>query len=392
VRAHAADRAAAALVFAGLALAGLALAAGCGGSESAQAPAGLPPVEAALAAAEEVSAARALEGSIRSVIPAPGSVRARRTTGIAAGVPGRLGRVYVDVGDRVAAGQPLFEIDAEPYRIALAEAEAGLSLARAEDRQARQEAERARKLAEQNIVAPQALERTHTSASIAAARLQQAGARVRRARHDLDRTVERAPYAGSIVERHQNEGAMVAASAPVVVLQESGALEVVLDVPEATRPRPSVGDPVRVFLEGIPGPLETEIHAVSDRIDPESRTFTVRASISAEGTQIKAGGFVRAEIAPRATSRGLVVDRSALLRRQGRPFVFQLDEGVARLVPVELGVESRTQVEVTSGLERGALVAVGSDAVARLADGAQVRPVLRETGANEAPAGEGPAP
>ena len=77
----------------------------------------------------EVQTARLRRGVLSQALSAPGSVVARRRSLIGVEVTGRILRVHVSVGDRVAAGAPLFEIDPTTYAMALRQAEAGLDVA-----------------------------------------------------------------------------------------------------------------------------------------------------------------------------------------------------------------------------------------------------------------------
>ena len=329
-------------------------------------------VSGVLAAAGRVVTAPVRLGSVSTVITASGSIEARRSTGVGAQVSGRLLAVFVDVGDQVEAGAPLFQIDPKPYEIAAAEARGGQALARAESVQARDEAARATKLAERKMVAEQQQRRQRTNALVAAARVEQAEARLQRALHDLERTLVQAPYAGSIVERRADEGAMVTlGSGPVVVLQETGQLEAVLDIPEASRAAVRPGDPARLRVEGRPDPLASRVLAVSDRIDPDTRTYRIRVPVDDPTHTIKAGAFVRAELEPTARPGVLVVDRDATLSREGRTFVFRVSNGTAELVPVRVGVTGASEVEVLEGVASGDRVVVG-EAVQRLESGAPV--------------------
>ena len=99
-----------------------------------------------------------------------------------------------------------------------------------------------RLLLEQSAASQQRYEQLRTQAEVAEARVAQMQARAARAERDLARTWVRAPYAGSVVERRAHEGAL-AGTSPVLVLQESGALEAILDVPEATPVPVRVGAP-----------------------------------------------------------------------------------------------------------------------------------------------------
>jgi len=344
------------------------LLAACGAGEEGEPAevAAAPP--AAAPAAVEVE--RVGSAALRAVIAASGTVEARRITEIGTEVPGRIVEILVDVGDAVAEGEPLFRIDAGPYRMALAEAEAGLALARAESTNAQEEAARLRLLLEQNVASQQRYDQLRTRAEVARARVAQGEARVAKARRDLAQTEVRAPYAGSVVERRAHEGAM-AGSSPILVLQESGALEAILDVPEATPVAVRVGDPVRLFVEGLADPLETKIERVSGRVDPGTRTYEVRGGVSDPSGLVKAGSYARAELVATRSEPRAVVHRSSLLTRDGRTLVLRIEDGVVRFAPVRVGIVDGERAEVLAGLAEGDVVVRG-EAATRLAEGARV--------------------
>jgi len=80
----------------------------------------------------DVQTTNARRAPISRRISAPGALEARRESHVGTEVQGRILRVYVDEGDRVEAGAPLFDIDPEPYQMALRQAEARRDLASAE--------------------------------------------------------------------------------------------------------------------------------------------------------------------------------------------------------------------------------------------------------------------
>jgi len=347
----------------------VALALGCGDDAARDVAAPAAPVAAA--PPERIAIARALPRALRAMVAASGSVEARRITEITAEVPGRLESVFVRVGDEVRAGDPLFRVDPGPYEMALAEARAGLELARAESANAAAEAERLRLLLEQNAASQQRFEQLRTQARVARARVEQMEARAARAQRDLERTEVRAPYAGSVVERRAHEGALADAG-PVVVLQESGALEAILNVPEATPVAVRAGDPVRIFVEGRADPIETRVARVSDRVDPDTRTYEVRCAVEDPTDSVKAGSYARAEIEATRDAPRPVVARSSVVTRDGRSFVLRVEADVAREVPVRVGIQDGEWAEILSGLQDGDLVVQG-EAAQRIPDGTRLR-------------------
>jgi membrane fusion protein (multidrug efflux system) len=360
--------------------------AGCAGSEPAPERAAQSGADAPAPAAELVETQPVELGTLPTAIEASGSVQARRVSGVGPEVSGRLVEVFVDVGDAVESGSPLFQIDRVPYEMALAEARAGLALARAERDNALQERERVEKLVEQRAVSQRRRDEQTTAAAVAVARVAQMEARVARAETNLERTLVRAPYAGSIVERRAHEGEM-AGPGPVVVLQESGALVVVLNIPEATPVPVRAGSLVRLYVEGLSAPLETQVDRVSERVDPDTRTYEVRAPVHDSSGTVKAGSYGRAEILPTPGPPRAIVHRSALLMRDGRSYVFRAEGDTARRVHVSIGAMTSDRVEILSGVEVGDRVVRG-EAVGRLADGDLIRTTPEEAPAT---AGQGPA-
>lgn len=313
------------------------------------------------------------EGPIRALVMASGSVAARRTTDLGPEVPGRLIQIYVDVGDRAEAGAPLFLIDPAPYEIALEAAEARLELAQAELEEARLEAKRVSALARKEMAPQQQHDRARTRVQVARARVAEAQSRKTQAERDLASTLGRAPYAGTVVERRVHEGAMatVRPNTTVVVFQSTEALEARLDIPEASLAAVRTGDRARLYVEGIAEGFESRVRTVSERIDPASRTYEVRVPLDDPGRRVKAGAFVRAEVEPSEKQAVLLIDRDALVMRDGAVLAFRVVDGRAEQVAVRLGIVAEREAEVLSGLAAGDSVVVG-DAAAQLVDGAPV--------------------
>jgi HlyD family secretion protein len=319
---------------------------------------------------ESVETSRVRRGAVTAVVTASGSIVARRTTPLGPAVAGRLVRVDVDVGDEVAEGDPIFLIDAEPYRIGLEAAEAGLEVAVAQLKEAEDDAERIRKLAKKEMVSQQNYDRARTRAAVARAQVQQAKSQRSQAKNDLERTLVRAPYNASVVDRLADEGTMatVVPNTTVVVLQETSALEAVLDIPESSLALVRVGDRARLYVEGVAEPFESTVQVVSNRIDLATRTYEVRVPVTDPNRRLKGGAFVRGEVVPSKKESVLLVGRSALTTQDGRTFAFRVSEGRAERVPVRLGVVGAEEAEILHGLLEGDEVVVGS-VVTRLADG-----------------------
>jgi len=337
-----------------------------------------------------VETARIGRGPIIQRISAPGSLVARRESLIGPEVQGRIQRVYVSEGDRVEAGEPLFEIDPQPYEFAQRRAQAALDRMRAERRQIEADLARAEKLRSRDVVAEQAAERLTNALDVARAAEREAGEALALARRNLEHTVVRAPYAGSVARRLADEGttALVQPQTVVIVFQETSELEAHATIPEVHFAAIRVGDAALLHVDGLPNPIEARVTAVGDAIDPATRTYLVIMPVPNPDHELKAGVFARVEILPEAKRRVILIPREAVRSEDGRTSVLSVKDGRAVAVPVTLGIVGERVAEALAGVGEGDEVIVG-EAARTLGPGMRVRVI---EGAVRNVAGNSPGP
>jgi len=325
-----------------------------------------------------VETARIQRGPIIQRISAPGSLVARRESLIGPEVQGRIERVFVSEGDRVEEGEPLFELDPQPYEFALRRAEATLDRMRAERRQIEADLARAEKLRSRDVVAEQAAERLTSSLDVARAAEREASEALALARRNLEQTVVRAPYAGSVAKRLADEGttALVQPQTIVIVFQETSELEAHATIPEVHFAAIRVGDAALLHVDGLPEPIETRVTAVGDAIDPATRTYLVVMQVPNPDHELKAGVFARVDILPEAKSHVILIPREALRSEDGRTSVLAVKDGRAVSVPVTLGIVGEEVAEALAGIGEGDEVIVG-EAARSLGPGMRVRATER---------------
>jgi RND family efflux transporter MFP subunit len=322
----------------------------------------------------EVETARIRLGSIVQRISAPGTIEALREARIGPEVRGTIAMIHVDEGSWVEKGEPLFQIDPEPYKFALRRAVAALDRVKAERRQLETDLERGEELRRKDIVATERTDRIATSVEVAMAMERQAEEAVALERRNFERTLVRAPFAGSVARRLLDEGttALVQPQTIVIVLQETHVLEAVATIAETHFAAIQVGDVALLHVDGLPLPIRTEVAAVGDSIDLSNRTFRVRMAVPDPEHRLKAGLFTRVEIIPRAKSEVLLAPREALRNQDGQVHVLAVRKGLAVLSPIEVGLISESAVEVLAGLQVDDEVIVG-EAARTLGPGMSVR-------------------
>ncbi|HYD48868.1 MAG TPA: efflux RND transporter periplasmic adaptor subunit [Terriglobales bacterium] len=331
----------------------------------------LPPVSEPVV---EVQTMPLRRGVLAQHISAPGSVMARRESRIGAEVSGRIERVHVSEGDRVAEGDLLFEIDSHAYEVALRQAEAGLDLAQAERRQLEADLVRARTLRRNNVMAEQEIERLSTTLAVATAKTRQASEAVALARENLRRTRVHAPFAGSVASRLADEGttALVQPQTIVIVLQETAALEAQAAIPESQMALVRIGDAALVHIEGLAEPVRTNVSSVSDNIDAATRTYLVKMPVPNNQHRIKAGVFAQIDIDPQDTAETLLAPRAALRLEDGRTRLLVVRDGRVEAIPVDIGAVAEEEAEIVRGAGVEEIAIVG-DAARNIAPGMRVR-------------------
>lgn len=319
---------------------------GCGGQEPTAGGVDAPFVKTA-----------AVVSADAGVVGLSGTVRARYETPVAFQVGGRIAARRVNAGQAVRAGQVLFELDARDLEQASQAAQADVAAAQAALATARAELGRVRQLKEQHFVSAQALDRSELAEREASTRLDAARARLAQARNALGYARLSAPTAGVLVEVSGEPGEVVATGQAVATLAREGEREVEVFFPDVARP-PAAGQLVRA--DGTPLPLR--LREVSGAVDPQSRTWRARYLVLTGGDALALGSVVRAAFAaPGRDGQALSVPIAALDERGKGPRVWQVVNGRAQPVAVEILALDAAVARVHGGLKAGdKVIALGT--------------------------------
>jgi len=314
------------------------------------------------------------EIEINDPIITTGTMSALKVTDISPMVSGLVDEVYVAVGDRVKKGDPLLRIRQTEIRLAIAQLEHKVSLARAEFNNAKKDLGTNLGLSKIGAVSQDITDNTQTLFDIYRARLGIAEAQLLEAKQNLEDSETKAPFDGVITERNINEGAYIQTirmgmGPPELQIQQIDIIVALVRIPETELSRISVGTPAKITIDGMNQTYDSQIHVINDRIDYETRTIDVRLGIQNDDYLIKPGLFIRAEIYPEPR-QALVVSRQAVLGND-TAYVFTNLNGLAHKVPVTIRELDTQQVEILSGLKPGQSVLTGNN-LTRLRDGSTI--------------------
>ncbi|HEU4813431.1 MAG TPA: efflux RND transporter periplasmic adaptor subunit [Xanthomonadaceae bacterium] len=303
------------------------------------AAAGGPPGGMQLPVEVVTVAPQPLEGGLETV----GSLRADESVVISPEVAGRITRIHFREGGRVNAGDPMFSLDGDTYRAALAEAQANLA-------NSRSAAARGSQLNEEQLIARSDYDTLRAQQAVDQARVASASTA-------LSKMTLRAPFSGQVGLREVSVGDFVSVGQDLVTLVRTDPIEVDFSVPETELARLRPGQGLQVQVDAFPGEtFSGEVVAIDPVIDIGSRSVQVRARIANPDGRLRPGQFARLQLQARDDVTALLIPEQALMQQGEERFVYTVVDGKAKRVVVDTGARVPGLVEVTSGLQAGDVV------------------------------------
>lgn len=283
-----------------------------------------------------------------------GTVRAKLRSVIEAKVSGKIEQLLVVPGQQVKAGELLATIDAR-------EVQARYDQAVALRQQAEADLKRLASLFEQKILSQAEYDNAQARARVAVATVTEAETM-------LSYTKVAAPFAGVITRKHADVGDLATPGKPLLEMEDSTALRLEADVPEAVVGKLKLNDRLPVRISALEKELEGVVSEIAPAADPNSRTFLVKLDLPATAG-LRAGQFGRVAM-PVGETSALRVPASALIQRGQMEFVFVVVDGKAQMRIVKTGKRIGNEVELVSGVSAGEKIVV--DGAGSLVDGQPV--------------------
>lgn len=388
-------------LFLPLALVGLCLTAPLAHSETA-------PAETAAPVLPAITVSTVGTRLMRDRVIASGMIAPVEQVSVSPLVEGQpIDALLADVGDTVSAGQVLARLSRSTLdlqqsqlaaslasaRAVIAQAEAQLIEAQSSSDEAARVATRTAALRAQGTASQAAADQALAAATSATARVTVAAQSLEAARAQLanveaqqanlalqlTRTEVKAPFAGEIIARNAQLGAIAtAAGQPMFVLIRDSALELRADVAESDLTHLAVGQTASLTLAGSTSPLTGSVRLVEPSIDAATRLARARISID-DAAQIRSGMFVEAEILV-AERQSVAIPVTAVGAGSEGATVMKVTNGTVTRTPVTLGIRDGGWVEVLAGLSEGDSVVTKAGSFVR--DGDHINPVAADLGTN----------
>jgi HlyD family secretion protein len=318
-------------------------------------------------------------------------------------VAGTVIRVPVAEGDRVAAADVLFELDAAELRAAVAQADAGVLQALARVRQvhevqapvaeqsmnqaqaqqhvAQQGLARSRELFAKGFIGQAALDEavradraaqaqlrsaqslhastagngSDSAAAQAALALARSAATAARAR--LDHATVRAPAAGVVIARHVEPGDMVQPGRILMTVSPLGELQLVAQVDERHLAMLRPGLRARASADAFESlRFDAEVAFINPGVDPQRGSVEVRLRVPEPPPYLRQDMTVSVDIEAARRANATMLPADALRGSHAQPWVWVVQAQRIERRPVRIGLKSGGWAEVLGGLVPGDLV------------------------------------
>jgi RND family efflux transporter MFP subunit len=356
----------------------------------------------------------AVRGPIQNVITLSGEFRPFQVVDVHAKVAGYIREIYVDVGDKVGAGQVLAVLEVPELSAQVMGAQADIRRSEDAVQRAQSEIERAQsghqayhaaytrlKQASESrpgLIAEQELDDAMAKDKETDAQINSARAALAESQNQLGMakaTLERlsalkaysritAPFAGVVTERYADPGALIQAgtasstqSLPLVRLSQNDRLRLEIPVSVSYVSRVNVGDSVEIRIPSLEKSFAGTIARSSRKVETATRTMKVEVDVPNPDLKLIPGMYASVLLHLDRRPNALVVPVQGVSRAKDSSAFVVDQEGRVEERPVTLGLETPGKIEVLSGLREGDLVMIGSRT--QVKPGQIVHPTFLET-------------
>ena len=305
---------------------------------------------------EEIRPVRAMvvaAGTGKTIIELAGEIQPRYESQLGFRVGGKLIARKVEVGTLVKRGQVLMQLDPLDLQLAQSQAKAAVSATESTLALAKADLDRYRELRQKNFVSQALLDAKEAAYKSAIASHEQANAGLKVQANQSSYSTLYADADGVITAVQAEVGQVVAAGTPVVKLARTGEKEVRVSIPE---------DQIEVLRQVTDLAVKTWANsnvAISGRLrelspiaDPATRTYTAKISLPRAGPEIRLGMTATVQFAAPALP-GIHLPMTALVNSKEGTAVWVVENGVVKLVPVQVASATGTEVLVAQGLSAG---------------------------------------
>jgi membrane fusion protein, multidrug efflux system len=309
-------------------------------------------------------------------IEALGTTLANESVTLTAKVSETVRKVRFESGDQVEAGQVLVDLSGS---VQLAE----LEEARADYSDAQRQLERQQELAAVHLVAASQTDTQRAARDAARARMDVVRAQL------ADRVIT-APFDGVLGLRQVSQGSLVTPGTPITTLDDVSVIKLDFSVPERFLAALERGQNITALSAAYPDRrFKGTVASVNSRVDPVTRSVTVRAEIPNPDRLLRPGMLLSTTLF-QPERETLVLPEIAVVQLGLDSYVFRVTpDETAERVKVQLGMRRKGEVEIVQGLVAGDRIVI--EGTVKLSDGARITEAQSGTERSARAAADDPA-
>ena len=301
--------------------------------------------------------AQASVETLARTIPVTGTLVPLQQAVVKTRAPGVLTAVLAREGEPVRKGQLLARVDETAVRAQVAERRADVAAAQAQLNWAQRNLGRQRELLDKGFISRNAFDNVQNEEEVARARLDAARAQQAQAAKALADAQLPSPIDGIVATRHAEPGERLPADAPVLTVVSLDRLELAVNVPTTEIPGVSVGQPVRVRVDGFEGRLfEGRVERINPQATAGAGVVPVYLLVDNADRALRAGLFAHGELMLSAGEPSVVIPAAALHGEGAERYVFAIESGRVAKRPVQVAYVTGRRAVIAEGIAAGATV------------------------------------
>jgi membrane fusion protein, multidrug efflux system len=284
----------------------------------------------------EVNAIVVKPRMIENKIFSTGNIMANEEVEIRAEVPGRIISINFQEGTLVNKGALLVKINDN-------ELQAELKKLLLDEKLALDDVYRKEKLLELKAVSQEELDISRNQLGVIQAQIDLVKARI-------EKTSIFAPFSGRIGLRYVSPGGYISSSMLIARMQQTDPVKIEFNVPEKYISGINTGMEVQFNVAGSDSVFTGQVYAIEPRIDPSTRSFTVRARCANSSGLLTPGAFSKVTIILEKITDALVLPSDALIPDIKGEKVLLSRNGKVLTTYIRTGIRTEHEVQVTEGL------------------------------------------
>ncbi len=276
---------------------------------------------------------------VQDVIASKGTVMPNEEIEVTSEISGKITGIHFKEGDEVREGQLLVSVNDQELQAQLQKEEFQLEFLE-------KKAAREKKLNEKGGISDEQYESTVRD-------LNTTQSQITFIKAQLDKTRIKAPFSGTIGLRYVSEGSYLSPAEKIADLVDTDPVKIDFAIPERYMSVITRGSPVSFTVDGMAEAFKGKVYAIEPKIDPGTRTISMRAVSQNSARKLLPGAFANINIVLQEIESALCVPTQSIVPEMDNKKVYIVKNGQVQAVNISTGIRLPSKIEVTEGLNPG---------------------------------------